>query len=595
MTTELAAVDAARASGTPGGAAPSEDEATGGPAGTDSPNTAARPGRPPRAGARAPLARALGASSIRYRIALAAAGAVFVACLLMTIVGYLVERQNIIRGIDSRLLAAAAAVPHMLPPGYHERVFDGEQIPETEYRAIVAMLNDYVDTAQLPYLYSYIVRGGEVYVTSANQVPAMRPSGRIFPFLMHETDPPPGVREASGDGKPRFINYTTRFGSFRSIFVPVGESPERRYIIGADVTIDFMRASLLQRLVQASLVAVIVSAAVGAGAAWFAGRLTRPVGRLARAIDTLGADGAGGESRFGRQSGGDLERVAQRTDESGRLASSMLAMQDRLGRYLRQLDTVTRAQQRLATQLDIARRIQEGLLPRTPPPLSKLQVVGWSEAAEHVGGDFYDWIIAPCEDAEAICILADAAGHGVAAALTAATCRAHARDLLRRCRDSLAEGLAELSDVIAADAADGHFITLFAAAVQGERLRIGSAGHGPILICRAGGDRGQAGAIEQVDATGPPLGVIDSPRFAPDHHLALAPGDTLLVASDGVFEAPGPAGDRFGIPRLKSILSGCGERSGEEIVQLLRDEVAAFTGGAAPADDMTVLVIRRPL
>src|SRR5690606_3361465 len=177
---------------------------------------------------------------------------------------------------------------------------------------------------------------------------------------------------------------------------------------------------------------------------WFAGRLTRPVGRLAQALDTLGA-GARPEARFASDAGGDLADIANRPDETGRLARSMLAMQDRLALYVRKLDIAARDQQRMTTQLEIARRIQQGLLPQTPPQPSKLTVIGWREAAEHVAGDFYDWVIAPCPESEAICILADAAGHGVAAALTAATCRAHARDLLRRCRDSLGEGLAELS------------------------------------------------------------------------------------------------------------------------------------------------------
>src|SRR5690606_23085367 len=307
---------------------------------------------------RAFIARAAGVNSIRSRIALAAAGAVLVACLLMTVVGYLVERENIIRGIDSRLLAAAAAVPHMLPEGYHDGIFDAiashhtpadtaqsaihaaaaDAARQGEYRDIVATFNDYIDTAGLPYLYTYIVRDDQVYLTAVNQTPEMRTQERYFDLLMHETDPPPGVREACADGQPRFINYTTRFGSFRSIFVPVGDTPERRYVIGADVTIDFMRASLAQRLVQASLVAVIVSLAVGAAAALFAGRLTRPVVLLARAIDTLGADGDGrgadaGQERFTRESGSVLERIAGSADETGRLASSMLAMQDRLAQY----------------------------------------------------------------------------------------------------------------------------------------------------------------------------------------------------------------------------------------------------------------------
>src|SRR5690606_20891505 len=112
---------------------------------------------------------------------------------------------------------------------------------------------------------------------------------------------------------------------------------------------------------------------------------------------------------------------------------------------------------------------------------------------------------------------------------------------------------------------------------------VASAGHGPILICRAA-----TGAVEQVDATGPPLGVIAGARFASDHDITLAPGDMLLVVSDGIFEAPAPTPDagRFGIARLMAILGDCGGRTGEEILDRLREEVTAFTGGAPPADDM---------
>jgi phosphoserine phosphatase RsbU/P len=253
--------------------------------------------------------------------------------------------------------------------------------------------------------------------------------------------------------------------------------------------------------------------------------------------------------------------------------------------------------ERVRQELAVARRIQSAFLPRTiaQPP-------GWSIAAHHrfaeeVGGDFYDCI--PLPDGVLGLILADVCGKGVPAALFVAL----ARSLLRAASqspqafgmpvttdDALLRAALQLTNryIAVEHGAAGMFITAFYALLdpQSGWLRFINAGHnGPLLLHRDG-------TASELEASDIPLGIEAERPFA-GGNAVLAPGEALVMFSDGVTEAMNARGELFGDDRLLATLRQHAGASAEQLVQVVLAAVAAFVGDAPPADDLTLLVVSR--
>jgi sigma-B regulation protein RsbU (phosphoserine phosphatase) len=116
-------------------------------------------------------------------------------------------------------------------------------------------------------------------------------------------------------------------------------------------------------------------------------------------------------------------------------------------------------------------------------------------------------------------------------------------------------------------------------------LEVVNAGHCPPLVVRGG-------RVETLPATGLPVGLFCTAEYA-SHTLALAPGDLLLLYTDGLSEARNRQGEEFGAERIASVLRGTGGASGPAVTRALIEELAAFQAGTARTDDLTVMALRR--
>jgi serine phosphatase RsbU (regulator of sigma subunit) len=257
-------------------------------------------------------------------------------------------------------------------------------------------------------------------------------------------------------------------------------------------------------------------------------------------------------------------------------------------RYDSVFETLNR---RLRENLQVARQIQQSALPETTDAPAGYAIAAWSEPAEETGGDVFDVI--PTSDLGATLLLADATGHGVGPALSATQIRAMLR-MACRLSDDLMDIAAHVNDQLAADLPDGRFITAWLARLDASTHTVTSlaAGQAPLLHLRNDGS--------SVDRLGPddvPMGVVTPLTAAGPTTIALAPGDVLAVMSDGIYEAVGPGGgDRlelFGVDRAAGVLARHAGDTPEKIVGAIRAEVDRFTGGAAPGDDQTILVLKR--
>jgi sigma-B regulation protein RsbU (phosphoserine phosphatase) len=240
--------------------------------------------------------------------------------------------------------------------------------------------------------------------------------------------------------------------------------------------------------------------------------------------------------------------------------------------------------------LSVAREIQQALVP-ADASAPGLELAARSIACAGAGGDYVDfWPLRGAdgrESGEWVLAIGDVSGHGMGAALMMATTRAFLRGLLTQ-SDDLPAVLRRLNELLGQDARQGRFVTLFVGVVDAARrtLRYASAGHDPPLHRRAAG-----GASAALVATGPPLAVLAEAEF-PSRSVALAPGDWLLLTTDGVWEIRNASGEAFGRERLAAALDELAAESPQGLLAGLRRRVAGFAGPVDPEDDISLAVVR---
>ena len=244
--------------------------------------------------------------------------------------------------------------------------------------------------------------------------------------------------------------------------------------------------------------------------------------------------------------------------------------------------------QQINHDLDIARSIQQGLLPATPPRLDHFEIAGWNQPANQTGGDYFDWQCLP--DGQIAISVGDATGHGIGPALVSALCRAYARaSFLDENHDHI---LARLNTLLANDLADDRFVTFAVAFLDPARseVKVLSAGHGPILCYRRATNK-----LENFDAQGIPLGMIDGVPYEDSRLRHLRSGDMLVLVTDGFFEWQNPESEEFGLERLRATICEARDCSAEEVITRLYTAVKLFSRGTEQNDDLTVVVLKRKI
>jgi PAS domain S-box-containing protein len=239
----------------------------------------------------------------------------------------------------------------------------------------------------------------------------------------------------------------------------------------------------------------------------------------------------------------------------------------------------------LERELRVAEEVQRALRPDTSIEEPGLKVAAHAEAAAFAGGDFYDW--GRCPDGRFLLGLGDVAGHGVGPALLASACRAYVRALVMT--RPLYEVMKWLNELISLDVSEGRFVTFVLASIDPRdfSLTLSSAGHGPMFVLRG------EGRLEEVLPEDLPLGIVPDAMPSDPFTTMLAPGDGLVLMSDGVYESMNAAGEQFGLPRLRALLERTAGQTPEGIVSSVTRAVREHAAGQAFADDVTIVVAKR--
>ena len=244
---------------------------------------------------------------------------------------------------------------------------------------------------------------------------------------------------------------------------------------------------------------------------------------------------------------------------------------------------ITREQERMQHDLNVARNIQQGLLPPKLPEANYFDLEAVTTPSRAVGGDYYDIITLPGERFGIT--VADVSGKGLAAAILAATLQGAFAAVAAGAPD-LEELFRRVNDFLCERTPIEMFATMFYGVLnRSGRFAFVSSGHPPSLILRSNG------AVERLESPNFPLGLFPGAPFGVDS-ARLEPGDLLVIYSDGITEALDIHNQLFGEERLVAALEGQVNQGASEVSARVISEVNRFVGGAPQADDMTLLVVR---
>jgi serine phosphatase RsbU (regulator of sigma subunit) len=237
--------------------------------------------------------------------------------------------------------------------------------------------------------------------------------------------------------------------------------------------------------------------------------------------------------------------------------------------------------ERKSAELEEARRFQLSLLPSSPPQHPELDVASYVHTATEVGGDYWDYLLAP--DGTLTLVIGDATGHGARAGTMVTVVKSLFATFTPE--DTLSEFLERANQSIRRMGLERMAMALTLARFRPGIVEIAAAGMPPVLIHRAATD-----TIEDIAIEAPPLGTLAFTYG--ERSIPVTPGDTLLLMTDGFPELQDPAGDPLGYAAAQDEFAAASKESPRGILDRLSAKAEAWTAGAEPADDITFVAVK---
>ena len=240
--------------------------------------------------------------------------------------------------------------------------------------------------------------------------------------------------------------------------------------------------------------------------------------------------------------------------------------------------------------LQIAREIQNWLLPSDPPTIPGMQVAFQTKPANTVAGDYYDVFMRSGhsrDENRVLFAVADVAGKSIPAAMLMATFQASLRTLSVT-PSSLLELIASINRYACTNSQGGlRFTTAFLAELDPatRTLTYINAGHNQPMLCR------KSGMLERLDTGGLPIGISADAAYQ-SGNVVLTPGDWLVIFTDGVVEAVNTRGDEYGEQRLLATVASGSNATPAEMIRRIMTDLEGFVGNTPQHDDVTCLLLK---
>jgi len=273
-------------------------------------------------------------------------------------------------------------------------------------------------------------------------------------------------------------------------------------------------------------------------------------------------------------------------DQGDELLASTLAAQCAVAVQRMQLTEALILKERLDEEVALAREIQMSTLPTVMPKVAGYDLHGHFVPTGHAGGDLFDLVVL---EEQLFILMGDATGHGFGPALSATQMQAMLR-VAFRCGACLDEAYRHVNNQLAEDLPDDRFITAFMGFLDPARheIRFHSGGQGPILHFRAADE-----SCEWHRPTTFPVGIIDLREVGDAQILKMAPGDVLVLLSDGIYEYESKQGVQFGEERVARLLKYHHRLPMLELSKQILNATYEHGESVSQQDDITLVLLRR--
>ena len=285
--------------------------------------------------------------------------------------------------------------------------------------------------------------------------------------------------------------------------------------------------------------------------------------------------------------------VIKTGDEIESLSITFNAMTDELQSYIKNLQVVTAEKERIAAELDVAKNIQQSMLPNEFPPFpdkTEFEIYATMEAAKTVGGDFYDFYLA--DENHLVVTIADVSGKGIPAALFMMTSKTVLKNfvLMANTADDLAAAMTLANAQLCQNNEEMMFVTVFLAMLDlktGKLIYV-NGGHNPPLILH----EGKYEYLPKNEKRVPPLGVRAKTHYE-QQTLQMTKGDILYMYTDGVTEAENVEKELYSNERLEEFLNSTDKNLPlDKLLAQVRQSIKNHAGEAQQSDDITMLALR---